>query len=120
MRAPTLFVRLLRAGGVALALEILWFAMGGRVDGVFSWLRRLGEGAFNLLLAPVAAVALAIAAPWIAARFRWPSRTSPPEGARSSGRRRSRSPSWRSSRPGCTSSCGRRSVHLRRTWRTAP
>lgn len=86
MRAPTLFVRLLRAGGVALALEILWFAMGGRVDGVFSWLRRLGEGAFNLLLAPVAAVALAIAAPWIAARFRWPtSRTSPPEGARSLG-----------------------------------
>ncbi len=86
MRAPTLFVRLLRAGGVALALELLWFAMGGRVEGVFPWLRRLGEGAFNLLLAPVAGVALAIAAPWIAARFRWPtSRTSPPEGARSLG-----------------------------------
>ncbi|MFO0933334.1 MAG: hypothetical protein U1E39_11570 [Planctomycetota bacterium] len=86
MRGQTLFVRLLRAGGVVLALELLWFAMGGRVDGVFPWLRRLGEGAFNLLLAPVAAVALAIAAPWIAARFRWPtSRTSPPEGARTLG-----------------------------------
>ncbi|MBL9089289.1 MAG: hypothetical protein JNM10_19270 [Planctomycetia bacterium] len=77
MRAPTLFIRLLRAGGVAVSAVLLLFIARGAL-GVWSEPeRRIGGGAREALAAPVVAVLLALVAPWIARWCRWPGPSSP-------------------------------------------
>lgn len=82
MRAQMLFVRLLRAGGVAVSAVLLLLIARGAL-GVWSEPeRRIGGGAREAFAAPIVAVLLALAAPWIARRCRWPGPSSPPPDTR--------------------------------------